>query len=83
MGDSLTGELVTSDAQHFAVSGSLINGGGSINVALPVVGECDSVAFSIQQVERDHDGGAVAFSGFAIGRCCGTIDETFRYARSA
>ena len=82
-GNSLTGEVITRDGRHFSASGSIVDGSGSIDVSLPVgMGECQTFPFQIQHVEHDGMGRAIAFSGNAGGRCCGTIDEGYRYVRA-
>jgi hypothetical protein len=81
-GTALTGMVVTKDNQQFPATGSFDGQTGNILVALPPgLGECDSIAFTVQLTERDASGRVAAFSGQATGRCCGSILETFRFVR--
>lgn len=82
-GTTLTGMIVTKDNEQFPATGTFNGQTGNIIVALPAgLGECDSIAFTVQLTERDSSGRISAFSGQATGRCCGTILETFRFVRA-
>ncbi len=79
---TLTGTLTTKDGMRFEVSGTLNGDAGSIDVPVPVgVGECSTISFLIQRVNRDSRGSATAFSGQVQGICCGTILEPFAFTR--
>jgi hypothetical protein len=83
-GSSLTGEIITKDGIRFSLTASVTGGNGTFTVPLPLgQGECETLSFSIDRVERDSAGRAVAFSGEAQGQCCGTIIEPYRFTRLA
>lgn len=78
------GEVVTKDGSHFSAVEVVENAVHRIDVLLPVgVGECQTISFVVSNIERNVQGFAIAFSGQATGRCCGTIAASYRMTRSA
>jgi len=77
-GESVTGTGETKDGLIFEVSGPVTNGSGRLTVSLPInSGDCPVMGIGITSVSR------TSFSSQVGGRCCGTIDETVQFVRSA
>jgi hypothetical protein len=84
-GASLTGQLVTKDEMTFVAEGTVNRQTAKATIAVqlpPGAGECDAITFVVDRFDLDALGNVAAFSGRATGRCCGTIDEPFRFVRA-
>ena len=78
-----TGVIRTRDGFEFGATQVVVNGAiDRLDVELPTgAGECQSVQFVIKSMDRNASGALTAFSGFVIGRCCGTIATPFRFTK--
>jgi hypothetical protein len=77
-GESVAGEVVTRDGQHFEIVGTVADGTGFLSVTIPNPGStCSTVGFRVTSVAEK------TFATQAQGRCCGTIMEPVLFVRSA
>jgi hypothetical protein len=84
-GSTLGGQLVTNDGMVFPATGTVTRetATATISVELPPgTGECGAITFTVDRFDLDTLGNVAAFSGRATGRCCGTLDEAFRFVRA-
>ena len=76
------GSATTADGQRFTAAEVTSDGVRRIEITLPPgAGECTTFALVINNVEVGASARATAFSGSISGRCCGTLQATFRFVR--
>jgi hypothetical protein len=76
------GTLTTADGQHFPVSQTSASGVRRLDVTLPPgTGECQTVLLIVSTIQTRASADASGFSGDVIGRCCGTLQATYQFAR--
>jgi hypothetical protein len=77
-----TGTLTTADGQRFPVTQTLTSDVRGLDVTLPPgTGECGTISLIVSTVEARAATQASGFSGDVIGRCCGTLQATYHFAR--
>ena len=84
-GSTLGGQLLTNDGLTLPVTGTVVREKATATIIVelpPGTGECGAITFAVDRFDLDALGSVAAFSGRATGRCCGTIDEAFRFVRA-
>lgn len=78
-----SGTLETKDGQQFPVSDVTQDGTRSLAVSVPPgTGECQTVLLTISDLQMASPARVAGFTGSVTGRCCGTLQATFRFTRA-
>lgn len=83
-GDSVTGELVSSDGARYELAGTATEEGATITLqGLPGTSTCAGVIITADRFWITRDGTVTRMSGRTSGRCFGTIAGSFTLARES